>query len=178
MVLFENGFTLAIQFSVLEPSGYFAPSISPITGYGTNVAGAGMNIDLWLTPTNVSFYRVEIVEVGAISTNATGYFANTNVWPAWKLDHGLCGAGTWISVKMNNHIASDRANSGICPPVWADGHFSWPIPGGWRVIGNSKTNHLPWSDQTFSISSSGAVSVLKFEHGVTRNTSDLYTIVY
>lgn len=173
-----SGVLCDIPFSVLEPSGYLAPVNTPITGYGTNIAGAGMTINLWLPPTNVSFYRVEIVEVEAISTNATGYFANTNVWPAWKLDHGLCGAGAWVPVGMNNYIGTDTANSGACPPPWTDGHFSWPIPGGWRVIGNTPTNNLPWSDQDFTINSNGTVTLLKFGHGVTRATNDVYTVVY
>ena len=73
-----NSASYAIDFSVLPPSGYLALTNTPITGYGVNVSGAGMTIDLWLPPTNVSFYRVEIIEAGAVSTNATGYFANTN----------------------------------------------------------------------------------------------------
>ena len=173
-----SGFSCIIPFSVLSPSGYIAPTITPITGYGINDAGAGMMIDLWLPPTEVSFYRVEIIEVGAVSTNATGYFANTNVWPVWKLDHGLCGAGSWVAVGMDNHIGTDKANSGTCPAPWADGHFSWPIPGGWRVTGDIPTNALPWSDQDFTICGNGTVSLLKFCHGVTRATNNVYTVVY
>lgn len=173
-----SGFSCDIPFSVLPPSGYIAPTNTPITGYGANVAGAGMMIDLWLPPTNVSFYRVEIVEVGEVSTNAKGYFANTNVWPSWKLDHRLCGAGTWVPVGMDNHVGTDTANSGTCPTPWADGHFSWPIPGGWRVVGDTPTNNLPWSDQDFTINTNGTVAVQKFGHGVTRTTNDVYTVVY
>ena len=176
MVTIGNEFSFTVTFSVLSPSGYIAKTNTPITGYGTNIAGAGMTIGLWLPPTNVSFYRVEVVEVAAVSTNATGYFANTNVWPAWKLDHGLCGAGKWVPVSVNNYIGTDTANSGVCPPTWADGHFTWPIPGGWRVVSETPTNSLTWSDQDFTIDPSGTVTVQKFGRTVRRQTNDVYTI--
>ncbi len=141
-----------------------------------------MGLALYLMPTNVSFYNVWFMEVGMVSKNATGYFANTNVWPASILDHSLNGANNPTQVQMDNFMGnigypSDIANSGICPKPWGNGYFSWPIPAVWWVYGNNTTNSLPWSDQHFFIDTSGTVTIEKFGHTVTRQTNNVYTVV-
>ena len=179
-VHFDGG-TCDKPFSVVEPNGYYASNVTAIVGYGVNNAGAGMWIPLWLTPRSVSFYKVQISEVGRVSTNATGYFTNTSVWPTNYLDHGANGAGSWVQIHMDNYIGRDKANSGTCPQLpsggWSAGHFSWPIPAVWQVVGDTTTNFFPWSDQDFTIDTSGNVTVTKFGHTVTRNTNDVYTTV-
>lgn len=167
-----------IDFNVIVPSGFLAPHAPSTIPLGQNIAGAGMRVNLWLSPLNVSFSRVEIVEIGAVSTNATGYFADTNLWPTANLNHAGHGADTWVPVGNANFIGTDNACSGACPGPWSQGHFTWPIPAAWRVAGDSSTNSLSWSDQDFSIDQLGNVTVLKFNHGVTRSTNDVYTIVY
>jgi hypothetical protein len=172
-VYFDGG-TCDMKFDLISPDGYIAVTNAPVWGFGVNVAGSGMFNKVWLSPTNVSFGALNVMEVGAIATNATGYFANTNVWPANLLDHSQHGANQWYGVNSDNYFMNDHACSGICSPPWSAGHFSWPIPAVWSMWGYC-TNSLPWSDQDFTIDDSGTVTVSKFGHIATRNTNDVYT---
>jgi len=170
------------SFTVVEPNGIDAWHNIPNTQeYGVGDAGAGMGIAIKVVPSNVSFYNVRIMEVGMVSTDATGYFTNTSVWPASYLDHSQHGANNPADIQEDNHIGqagyvSDFANSGICPQPWSNGHFSWPIPAVWWVDGSSNTDSLQWSDQHFYIDSSGTVTIEKFGYTVTRETNNIYTV--
>ncbi|NLG65111.1 MAG: hypothetical protein GX537_05845 [Actinobacteria bacterium] len=178
-VLIGSGVSYEIPFFVLSPSGYLVTAIQPIQFGVTNVAGAGMLLDLYVAPTNVSFGRVEIMEVGGVSTNATGYFAdNPNIDEKWFVHNKENGADSWIEVEMNNYIAQDLVYINMLPPPWSGGHYSVPVPAGWRVIGGVSTNALPWSDMDFTIVTDGTVTVQKFGHGVTRTPNDEIQNVY
>jgi len=180
-----------IDLTVIEPSGIAVlGTVFPNTSeYGVGDAGAGMGIAVWLEPDTVSFYNVEVMEVGMVSTDANGYFTNTTVWPASYLDHSLQGANNPTKVEEDNYIdggkdpvtgtryPTDQANSGICPQPWSSGHFSWPIPAEWWVKGSSNRNPLPWSDQHFYIDPVGTVTIEKFNHTVTRETNNVYTVI-
>ncbi len=78
--------SISILFHVIEPSGYVSAIIASTENngyYGAGNAGAGMYLyPVIIGPTNVSFENVWIMEIGEVATNATGYFANTNTWPA------------------------------------------------------------------------------------------------
>ncbi|MGA2248653.1 MAG: hypothetical protein ABSH48_27170, partial [Verrucomicrobiota bacterium] len=174
-----NGGSCPLPFTVVNPNTYYASNVTPVTGYGKNNAGAGMKIPLWLTPTNVSFYRVQIMEVPATSNlNVTGYFLNTNIWPTGPPLHDVAhGAGHWVEVGMDNLIGVDTAQTASYRQPWSDGAFTWPIPGAWQVTGDKVTNSFIWSNQTRSLTPVGTITVLKFGHTVTRNTNDVYTTV-
>jgi hypothetical protein len=118
------------------------------------------------------------MELGRVSTNATGYFADTNVWPAYYLDHGQFGAGIWLPQLQIENSFIDFAYSGSCDPPWTNGSFSWSVPVIWHVGTTANTESCPitWNqDQEFSIDGSGTVTIRKFEHSVTRTTSDAIT---
>ena len=174
VTVYFNGGSCDRQFSVIAPDRYISKTNRSDDSYGVNDAASGMYVDLWLSPTNVSFGAVWVMEVGAVSTNATGYFADTNVWPANYLDHGQYGANYPYHVSPNNWIFTDHAYSGVCSTPWSTGHFTWPVPAAWWIPGCS-SNSLPWSDQDFTIAASGAVTVSKFGHIATRNTNNVYT---
>jgi hypothetical protein len=166
-----------LYFQILAPTSYAnVKIISAENDFGTGNAGAGMNIDVWIGPTNVSFYQVEIMEVGEIATNATGYFANTNTWPANRLDHSQHGANEWIPLGFDNSVGSDQAGSGPCSPPWSPGNFTWPIPADWKVGVDGSTNSMIGWSQNFTIDASGTVTVQKFGHTVTRTTNNVITI--
>ena len=173
-----NGPKCNVEFTVLAPTGVVSPDIPSTISYNQNVAGSGMIIKLWLTPLHVSFSRVEIIEIGAVSTNATGYFADTNLWPTANLNHSGNGADKWVSVGDSNFIGTDFVSCSYCPRPWSQGFFTWPIPAAWRIAGDSSTNSLPWSDQDFSIDQFGTVTVSKFHHSATRSTNDVYSTIY
>jgi len=111
-----------------------------------------------------------------VATNAMGYFANTNTWPADNLNHSTHGANIWRALNENNSIAAmDHASSGTCNPPWSSGSFTWPIPVGWRVGNSPVTNIMSGWSQNFLIDASGTVTVQKFGHSVTRTTNDVIT---
>lgn len=63
------------------------------------------------------------------------------------------------------------------PPPWSTkdysgGDFTWQIPALWRVIGDSATHSLTWSDQVFSLDGNGTLTITKFGHLVTRTVHD------
>jgi hypothetical protein len=167
-----------IRFTVLEPTGIDHAQITDTNYYSLGTAGAGMTVTAWVKPTSVSFYRVSIMELGRVSTDATGYFANTNVWPAEFLDHGLFGAGWWLPLGTDNSTV-DLAYSGPCDPPWSLGSFSWQVPVIWEVGTSIDPTNRPitWNqNQAFTIDSSGTVSVQKFGYRITRTTNDVVTV--
>jgi hypothetical protein len=175
---FPNGSRLSKIFTVIEPTGYVRAQITGTYNssyFGTGNGGAGMTNTIWIGPTSVSFYRVSIMEVGEISTDATGYFANTNTYPADWLDHNHHGANVWTLLAVANTF-SDHANSGTCRTPWSSGSFSWTIPADWRVgSGPTNANSMTGWNQVHTINSGGTVTVNKFGHTVTRTPSDVIT---
>lgn len=141
------------------------------TNQYANAFGASVQ---FIGPTNVSFYRVNVMEIGEVATNATGYFADTNTWPASNLDHSQHGANVWSPLNQAN-IVQDRAFSGTCISPWSPGDFTWPIPAAWQVVGGGVTNSMAGWSQNFLIDSSGTVNIQKFQRSVTRTTSDTIT---
>jgi hypothetical protein len=161
---------------VFEPKGFHHAQISGTIHYPTNTAGAGMTNTVWVGPTNVSFYRVVLEEVGLMATNATGYFSPTNGYPTNLLDHAQHGANTPIFLNQNN-TWTDKASSSEASP-YSNGNFTWPIPWRWQVGTSGPTNYIPDNpavEQNFTIDSSGTVTIDKFNHSVTRTINDNIT---
>jgi len=128
-----------------------------------NVAGTfEIYFDLALAPTNVSFRdRIEVAEIGMVSTDATGYFANPAL--SGLLNHGLHGAANWVEVNDRNNIGKDTVGPGALYPPFSDGSFTWPIPNHWRMKGDVGNGR--WfcnDDQRFAITVNGTTSVWKF----------------
>ncbi len=70
--------TCSVDFTLVEPTGVHVLRHELLTeGLAENVSGAGMNIYLAVMPTNVSFGRLETMEVGRMAVNVTGYFTNS-----------------------------------------------------------------------------------------------------
>jgi hypothetical protein len=148
-----------IPFEIYEPTGIVGRYKQDIDSGYHNVAGFyEIRFDVFLAPTNVSFSALEYMEVGMVSTNATGYFlhpSRTN----W-LDHSQCGANVWCSIPT-----IDRAGcEGECPQPWGEGGaYSWPIPILWRFKSNPESEkYLCTIEQSFSIDSNGTFKVSKF----------------
>src|ERR1019366_114048 len=63
------GGSCPVQFIVLEPAGVVAATIAYTSDFSNNVAGALMHLaPVIVGPTNVSFYRVQMLEVGLPAT--------------------------------------------------------------------------------------------------------------
>jgi hypothetical protein len=155
-----------ITFDVKEPT-----AVATIRGkadsIGEGVAGAGMQMDSVLQPTNVSFGRVEIEEPGEATTGAEGYFA-THPPFTHDSDHG---ANVWRPVEeCGNRVpgpAKDNFDhASYTVGGWAvgqgGGKFTWPIHAVWRV-GAGDVNHplSGWTDQVFELDSAGTMTIKK-----------------
>ena len=173
-----KGKTLSFpSFSVKTPSGIDHANIAGTNSLSLGTAGVDYINNVWVSPTSVSFYRVCTYEVGEIATNASGYFANTNIWPASALDHGQHGANHWSSLAWNNEF-QDHTSCEVCPPPWSSGNYTWPIPVVWQVGLTVMASNCPigWNqDQAFSIDANGTVSINKFGIGMTRTTNNVIT---
>jgi hypothetical protein len=161
--------SMAVLFNVVPPSGIDHAKIIATNHYSIGVAGAGMGNAIWIAPTSVSFYRVEIVEVGEPATNVTGYFTN---FPPSDLDHRTHGADHWFYLTADNKW-SDTAAIGPLLPPWLSGEFSWTIPANWKVGESGSTNFMNGWTQVFEIDWNGTVSINKFENTIVRDTNDV-----
>ena len=124
---------------------------------------------IWIAPTSVSFYRVNIMEVGTDATNISGYFSQ---WTPQQLHHNT--ADHWVGLNYPNQFY-DGAGSYSNPPPWSAGGYSWDIPAKWQVIDSGATNSMNGWNQAVSIDASGTVTVQKFRHSVTRTVNDIIT---
>ena len=173
-----SGCICSIPFSIFEPAGNIVVNLASNVVNCLNVAGTfEMYFDLVIAPTNVSFKdRIEVAEIGMVSTNAIGYFANPSL--SNLIDHGLHGANSWVEVKANNRAGSDTACPGALYPPFSDGSFTWPIPNHWRMKGDRGIGK--WfcnDDQHFAITSNGTTSVWKFgKKGVRILNSNILTV--
>jgi hypothetical protein len=171
-------------FTTVEPTGIdHTELISTKSDIPRGVSGAGMHIRPFLKPTNVSFYRIECWETGRDASNVTGYYTR---WTPAYLGHTTArGANAWFPINEDNSWQEPWDNAYWygdepfgSPPKWDNGGgFTWVIPGRWRTGPRTVDEHdlkESW-DQTFSISSSGTMTIKKLGHTVTRTTDNVYT---
>lgn len=169
-----RGTSFSVDFSVIEPTGVDHATITSVNTYGNGVPGAGMHLNVFIAPTNVSFYRVQMQEIGKNASEKSGYF-NTHT----PLSHIGNGADVWHPIGYNNLIGDNMDNcfyagSNILPSPWTPGgSFTWEIPALWRVGSTGATNSLSWSDQVFTLSANGTLMIQKFGHSVTRTIDNV-----
>ncbi len=177
-----------IKFEVREPSGVDNAHTYKVYEYtnffGQGVSGAGMYLRVYVAPTDVSFYRVECLEVEEDATDVTGYYTNNPPWTTTHLSHIGQGANDWLQINCDNSWEYnwtwtrdwDRAwwrnFDPSSPPYlsWAAGSFTWNIPGAWRIPGGPSYTNMFW-DQEFMLEANGTMKIEKFGKTVTRHPS-------
>ncbi len=165
------------DYQVREPSGVDHANWVEYWSYNPYppLAGAGMHIRPFIGPTNVSFYRVQVWEVGEAASGRWGYF-NSHTPPS----HIGNGANVWIDLDYDNHwkdvgsYTVDWAKSYAWPTTWSDGEYTWNIPAWWRIPGGN-TNSLTGWNQVHNISANGTMTVRKFGHTVSRTIQNVYS---
>ncbi len=158
-------------FGVLEPSGIDHADIAQVaTNIQVGVAGAAMQLDVFIAPTTVSFSRVTIMEVGENATEVSGCFTNFSIA---DLSHIGNGADDPIPLDCQNCWQDDAGEIGDLPP-WYLGSYTWPIPAVWW-IGDGPTNSMTGWTQVVSIDGSGTVRITKFDRWVQRTTNNVVT---
>jgi hypothetical protein len=176
-----SGTLISNTFNVFEPTGVVYAIITQtqnivvpgmtIPSLTNGEAGAQMVLEAFFGPTNVSFYRVSVMEVGENASNLSGYFSQ---YTPSQLAHTT--ANFWTPLNRQNYY-SDLPSGGPFPPPWSPGgSFGWDIPANWQVTGSGQTNSLAGWNQNFSIDSSGTVTIQKWGRSVTRTTNNVITI--
>jgi hypothetical protein len=170
-----GNYPINLNYQVFAPTGYASAQIVSTNHFSVGEAAAEMHLNVIMGPTNVSFYQVQIEEVGENATNITGYFTN---FPTASLFHGT--ADQFVSVNTNNTLPfGDECQLGPLPappPSWSAGGFTWPIPVNWKVGDNGATNSIAGWSQIFSMDNNATITIQKFGHSVTRTTNDIITI--
>jgi hypothetical protein len=162
---------MTLAFNVLEPTGIDHANIIQRFAYAIGTAGAGMQLTPYLAPTSVSFYRLQCMEVGQPASSVTGYF-QVNGAPAHD---SSSGANQWFQILQDNswQLPWDNAGSPTYAPPWSAGTYTWVIPGKWKIDSGDQ-HDIPFSNQSFTLDSSGTVTVTKFGHTVTRHINEQY----
>ena len=167
---------MLIQLCIFEPSGF---SVRGIVGTNSNAIGeAGdfsAKIFYYPLPTNVSFHAIEFVEVGMVSSDPTGYFAD-EARRSW-LDHSLWGAGEWFKLAgYDDYFVDDIAMPPLPKPWGTGGAFTWPVPVGWRCAGEKGvTNIVCYHNQRFELEANGTSRIKKMGCIVERGTNNYFS---
>jgi hypothetical protein len=178
-----SGEPLDLPFAVYEPSGYATAIVDSVAWWTPVQAAAGMALTVIMAPTNVSLYRVQVLEVPQDATNAQGWFLIYGA-PPHDTNHL---AGQWYQLGCDNSWqrngvpAPDNAVGGVYNPPWygsgwSGGSFTWHIPVKWK-IGGDQEHLLDGWDQKFTLLGDGTVKVQKFDHTVTRHANEYYGTV-
>jgi hypothetical protein len=189
-----NDLQYVFRLLVIEPSAIVARNPKACDyGVEENIAGGvGMECEIYILPEIVSFNGIAMEEIPSSEGLHSGYFSNlffTNVWY-----HTVeRGAGHWVNIGRDNSWGCDLATMGDRLPfeksngdmTWnlgegslSDGMIVWYINWGWGDR-NAEPGDLPICslvtryDQTFTIDSEGTLSILKFDHIISRGTNNV-----
>ncbi len=180
-----NQASKSVTFKVLEPTGVdhtvivatdnLGPPVPPPGSFPPGTAGAEMQIKVYMAPTSVSFYNVEIEEIGEDATDIQGYFTNANFTP--EMLHHFPGG--WFYLGADNSWVDNCWTPGEPDLPWSSGSFTWNVPWDWGVSGGgvvvSTSGENPWQ-QVFSIDSAGTAKITKFGSAwVQRTTNNVIT---
>ena len=182
------------DLTILEPTGIVARlPYARDFGVETNHAGgAGMNVRIYVQPETVSFDGIAMEEIPSLEGVHQGYFSNVFFSDRWYHTTEM-SAGRWKRVDRDNYWGEDRAWMGDELPrelpngnmtldmtrgEWSDGLLVWNITWGWGEQNNSQDDPPTKAmtvryDQTFSFDEYGTLTVLKFQHTVSRSTNDV-----
>ena len=179
-----------LALDVVEPQSVVAKSACAFDyEVPTNVAGgAGMELELVIIPTNVSFMGIAVQEVPSDYKDPQGYFANSYFDVVWSHTTNR-GAGVWHNIQANNIFMYDYAEMGDSLPRmtptgeitdnetygWITGAMNWMIPVGWNSPSSTATD-LPVKQicvywQRFRMASDGTLEVEKLDNVVQRKTN-------
>lgn len=177
---------------IVEPQAIIVKSTNAFDyGVPPNVAGgAGMELELVVFPTNVSFRGIAVQEVPTDYKDPQGYFANSYFDVVWSHTTNR-GAGAWHRIQAGNLFMYDNAEMGDQLPRmtpegeitdslsdgWIAGFMNWRIPVGWNETSASEED-VPVKQfvvywQRFRMESDGTLEVEKLGNVVQRNTNSV-----
>ena len=184
------------DIQIVEPQDIVALNTT-FKDYGIHpgVAGyVGMELDVYISPFDVSFEEIDIEEVPNERGSHIGFFASSNFSNIWY-HTSLNGAGNWINVGKDNYFARDlAAYTGAIPKVyltgldgmntlgWYYGYISWDVPFGWRRKKTGGKYDLPYkqfahdTEQEFVLEDDGTLLIRKLGSWVSRSTNEVIMI--
>ena len=157
------GISYAPTLTVVEPTGIICTN-----GYDMCAADyTAMQLDPYVTPLDVSFSGIAMMEVPTTTVGPSGYFTNEQFSSIWYHTKAR-GAGVWHNIRSDNYFFEDTASfAEICPLPLADGNIDWEIVLGWNErnspnasppIGMVSTHY----HQIFTINEQGDLRIDKF----------------
>lgn len=159
-----GGTPFNIPFDVIAPTGMVTATIIGTNHYPVGWVGAGMTNRLTFFPTNVSFYRVQIIESTTFPTNIMGFFTNYDIGPL-TIGSDLI----YYDNTIEDHVSSSYQ---LDPPIYP-GSFELNTPIAWSVEGSSETNSMsPFNRVARLLDGSGDFSNTKYGITITRYTND------
>jgi len=191
-----QGLSLPLNVEIKEPEYVFVRTVDAFDyNVPTNIAGgAGMELALYVYPTNVSFMGIAVQEVPSDYRDPWGYFNHIAFQDLWSHTRARA-AGVWHDIQVGNLFMFDVAEMGDELPCmaadgsivddgrhcWISGGMNWMIPVGWNETGSDDDDDLPvktfatyW--QRFSMSSTGHLKVEKLEEFVERGTNNVISL--
>ena len=139
-----------------------------------------MQLEPFITPRDVSFGGIAVMEVPTTTVGPSGYFTNEVFASVWYHTRSR-GAGVWYNISPSNYFFQDTpAFAEICPQPFADGAIDWEIVLGWGER-DSSTNTPPVETiptryhQVFTIDAQGSIRVDKFGQWIKQFTDGSVT---
>lgn len=159
------------SMAVIAPSSIQFKRAS-VQSFPPGKAGAGMDLDITIGPSHVSFGDTKIKEIGGKAHSVSGFFAKIKD----GTDHEPRAGWTDITAS-NEGDRQDAAHAGPFggpdDPAFEPGSMSWDIPHNYSVDGTGDGTGLAIVRQTMSmVDSTGTMTVTKGGQSVTRKPSD------
>lgn len=162
----SNGASCTTTFDVVPPDS-IAMTRANVDPIPPGQAGAGMLCEVDFNHVDVSFARLEWLEVPGPPSGVFGYFQARQ---AAGLDLNHHPNPNFVQILANNHFRFDHCASGFPqPPPFSAGGWFWSIPNRYRVIGSGTPGTLfTTTIQSFAIDAAGTVTVSKMGASITR----------
>lgn len=164
------------NLTVVEPAGIVCSK-----GWDKCASGyVAMELEPLVTPLDVSFQEIAMMEVPTTAVGPSGYFTNEIFSSAWY-HTSFRGAGVWHNIQGENYFFADEpAFAEICPQPFFDGTIDWEIVLGWGEL-NSPTNVPPIEiiathyHQIFTIDEQGSIRIDKFGQWIKQSANGSVT---
>ena len=151
------------NLTVVEPTGILCTS-----GFNRCTDGLiAMELEPYITPLDVSFFGIKVMEVPTTGSVPIGYFANPLFEPIWNHTKER-KAGVWYRPRQDNYFFADAPSFGeYCPPPLSRGVIDWAIPLAWGdddaedvpdAVGGVETVY----HQVFTLDDEGGLRIDKF----------------
>ena len=170
------GETYTPSLMVVEPTGIDCPR-----GWDRCTSECvAMELEPLVTPHDVSFQGIAMMEVPTTTVGPSGYFTNENFTSVWY-HTSFRGAGVWHNIQDENYFFPDKpAFAETCLQPFFDGTIDWEIVLGWNER-DSPTNIPPVKTipmhyhQVFTIDAQGSIRIDKFGQWIKQFTDGSVT---